>query len=114
MNCPDCDVAPGAWHHGGCPWEQCPYCGEHLADCDCSDGLPPLDDRIRWPGCCPWIEACLEFDFFEKKVRGTWVRCRAEDPDSQPDVTRLLRECVWNREDKRFEKRRRVRRDKGG
>lgn len=110
MDCPDCNVAPGNWHRRGCGWEQCPYCGEHLADCSCCNGSPPLDDRIRWSGSCTWLQACLEFSFFEREVNGVWRRCHADDPGSQPDVSRLMRDCHWNRLDKRFERRHRTER----
>lgn len=104
MHCPDCDAAPGSWHKNGCGWEQCPYCGEHLADCNCcADGPPPLDDRIAWSGACSWLVACLEFGFFERDVNGRWRPCHADEPGSQPDVSRLMRECAWSRLDKRFE-----------
>jgi hypothetical protein len=105
MDCPDCGVAPGEWHQPGCSWEQCPYCGEHLGTCDC---LPPLDDRLSWTGSCFWLDACLEPGFFKKHVLGGWVPCAADDPESFPDVGRLLRQCVWNRAEKRFERRRAV------
>lgn len=103
MNCPDCGVPPGRWHRAGCGAEQCPYCGEHLADCYCSEELPPLDERLPWSGRCSWWKTCSAFGFFEREVDGTWVRCAADDDGSQPDVIRLLHECVWNRIEKRFE-----------
>lgn len=105
MDCPDCGVKPGQWHRPGCLWELCPYCGGHVVDCRCCDGLPPLDDRMRWAGTCPWLDACLEYGFFEKEVAGAWVPCRAGDHESQPDVSRLIRECVWDRQEKRFVRR---------
>ena len=110
MNCPECNVAPGNWHRPGCAWEQCPYCGEHAADCGCRGAPPPLDDRMRWAGCCSWVEACLRFGFFERRLRGRWVPCHANDPGSEPDVSRLMRECAWDREAKRFVLCRRTRR----
>ena len=104
MECPDCGIAPGSWHGEGCSWEQCSYCGSHLVDCHCS---PPLDDRIPWDGSCFWLSACLELGLFRKQIYGIWVACCADDPDSLPDVGRLLRQCVWNRGEKRFQRRER-------
>ena len=106
MDCPDCGVVPGNWHRPGCVWEQCPYCGDHLVDCICTKGPPPLDDRMAWTGCCTWLDACLEFGLFEKEVSGQWVPCHADDLDSQPDLRRLVQEFYWNRDEKRFERRR--------
>jgi hypothetical protein len=103
MNCPDCGVSVGERHWAGCSWEQCPYCGHHLQSCGC---LPPLDDRLPWSGGDFWLDACLELGFFKMEVPGGWVPCRADDPDSFPDVGRLLRRCVWNRAERKFQRRR--------
>lgn len=99
MNCPGCRVEPGSWHRPGCVGEQCPYHGEHAIDCECDGSPVPLDDRIRWMGLCPWKQACRDFGFFEKEERGTWVRCRADEAGSEPDVSRLLQKPppVWAR-----------------
>lgn len=101
-NCPGCGVKPEVWHRPGCRLEQCPYCGEHLLDCQCSDGLPPLDDRMVWKGYYFWLEACLEFGFFEKQVNGSWLPCDGDEFGSRPDFLRVMRECYWNRNKKRF------------
>jgi hypothetical protein len=108
MNCPTCGAKRGEWHQRGCDWEQCPYCGDALRECVCSPGgLPPLDDRIPWAGRSEWAMACLDLGFFKRRVGKTWLPCDADSPGSVLDVNRLLRECVWNREAKRFEPRRR-------
>jgi hypothetical protein len=104
-NCPECGTVLGNWHRTGCQWEQCPYCGGQLAGCG---HAPPLDDRLPWTGSNFWFKACLELGFFRKRVHGVWISCRADDPDSRPDVDRLLRQCFWNRMEKRFERRRKV------
>jgi hypothetical protein len=65
-----------------------------------------MDDRLPWAGFCFWLDACLELGFFEKPVPGGWTPCAADDPESVPDFGRLLRQCVWNRSEKRFERRR--------
>ncbi len=105
MRWPECGTDPGKWHRHGCSWEQCPYCGGHLGDCEHS---PPLDDRLPWTGFNFWLKACLELRFFRRQVKGGWIACRADDPGSLPDVGRLLKQCFWNRQEKRFEKRRKV------
>jgi hypothetical protein len=106
MQCPVCEVEAGNWHRADCGWEQCPYCGAHLVGCGCK--RPPLDDRIRWSGFCPWVEACEEFGFFEKKVHGKWIPCHGEALFALPDIRRLLDECDWDRARQRFVSRRRA------
>lgn len=32
--CPGCGVAPGSWHHVGCPHAECPRCGELISLCE--------------------------------------------------------------------------------
>lgn len=105
MNCPACGAAPGQWHVAGCVYEQCPYCGETLADCG-HGHRPPLDDRVRWADPGPWIGACLAFGFFERRVGGRWEPCESQDVDSRADMARLREECRWNRREKRYERRR--------
>ena len=105
MNCPVCSVAPEQWHRPGCRLEQCPYCGEHLIDCDCSNGQPPLDDRLQWKGHYFWLDACMEYGYFEKRLQGTWVACKAGETGARPDFLRVMRECFWSRKRKRFERR---------
>jgi hypothetical protein len=99
MDCPDCGVRPGEWHGPGCSWAQCPYCGDHLAECDHE---PPLDDHLAWSGYDFWLDACLERGLFKRPTAGGWVRCRADEPGSLPDVQRLLREFIWSRAEKQF------------
>jgi hypothetical protein len=108
MECPVCGALPGSWHNKGCGWEQCPYCGEFAIDCACGPRIRPLDDRLRWIGACPWLTACLEYGFFEREVGGRWLPCSADALGSHPDVARLLRECWWSRDDKRFVRRQRA------
>jgi hypothetical protein len=97
--CPGCGARPGAWHGDGCGWAQCPYCGNHLANCDHE---PPLDDQLPWGGYDFWLDACLELGLFRKQTRDGWVPCWADDPGSLPDVRRLLREFLWSRAERRF------------
>ena len=63
---------------------------------------------MPWTGTCFWLTACQELGLFKKKVNGLWVPCRTEDPEGLPDIQRLLRQCFWNRLEKRFERRRKV------
>ena len=107
MKCPVCSVDAGRWHESGCGWEQCPYCGGHLIACRCRT-RPPLDDRIPWSGFCPWLNACQEFGFFEKKVHGKWMPCHTDALFALPDIRRLLQECAWNRLLQRFVRRKKA------
>jgi hypothetical protein len=101
-------VWPGDWHKPGCSWAQCPYCGDHLADCDHE---PPLDDQLPWGGYDFWLDACLELGIFKRQACEGWVRCTADEPGSLPDVRRLLREFIWSREERQFVSRDRSRRE---
>jgi hypothetical protein len=65
-----------------------------------------LDDRLPWAGRNGWAQACIDFGFFVQRIGKAWVPCEADAPRARPDVDRLLRECRWSREDKRFEPRR--------
>ena len=33
--CHDCNVVPGAFHHPGCDWEECPRCRGQIISCGC-------------------------------------------------------------------------------
>jgi hypothetical protein len=98
--CPGCGVRPGERHRPGCTWAQCPYCGDHLADCGHE---PPLDDRLPWTGYDFWLDACLELGLFKKQTARGWVACKAYDAGSLPDVGRLIREFRWSRAEKKFD-----------
>ena len=106
MHCPYCSVALGGRHLVGYGWERCPCCGEHLETCHPLQESPPRPVPFSRHRGSSWLDACREFGFFEKKVAGVWVPCDAEDPDSQPDVNRLIHHCYWNRYHKRFQRRR--------
>jgi hypothetical protein len=55
------------------------------------------------------LGACRDLGLFKKKVCGLWVPCRADDPDSVPDVTRLARAYQWDRKARRFVRKAKVR-----
>ena len=42
--CPDCAAPPGALHHLGCDWEQCPRCSGQLIGCQCR--VEPVDEAL--------------------------------------------------------------------
>jgi hypothetical protein len=51
----------------------------------------------------------MTLGLFRKKVCGVWVPARAADPDSVPDVNRLLRAYAWDRKAQQFVRRHKVR-----
>jgi hypothetical protein len=76
-------------------------------ECNCCGGdLPPLDDRLPWNGRTEWAKACLDFGFYKKRIGEDWVSCDDTAAGSVLDVSRLMRDCVWNRYEKCFEPRR--------
>jgi hypothetical protein len=44
--CRDCGVHPGHYHHPGCDWEECPYCGGQLLGCFCNDNGVFYDEVV--------------------------------------------------------------------
>jgi hypothetical protein len=90
-NCPDCGVALGRKHKDGCDVERCPHCGGQALGCV---GFNRNDTRREpWTGKWPGEADCERLGYF---VGG--------DPQF-PDLNRLFRDCVWNRERQRWEER---------
>ena len=83
-NCPDCGVALGRKHKDGCDVEHCPHCGGQALGCVGFDRNDPR--REPWTGKWPGEADCERLGYF---VGG--------DPQF-PDLNRLFRDCVWNRE----------------
>jgi hypothetical protein len=102
--CPCCGVLPGEWHLRGCEVEQCPYCGGQALRCDSPDDPIPLDDRLRWTGQWPGEAEAIQFGWFCKRGRSGWKPCRKYDPEAVPDLNRVRREAVWDRDEKRYTK----------
>ncbi len=42
--CHDCNVGYGGYHHTGCDWERCPFCGGQLITCDCEFVIMSRED----------------------------------------------------------------------
>lgn len=64
--CLCCHVAPGQWHHVGCLFEQCPYCGghftlvckgDHRADIARERTPPDLAEYLSRPGTLAYLES---------------------------------------------------------
>jgi len=58
--CPDCFVAPGGCHHGGCGVERCSSCRGQAIECACDAHDP---SKSRWRGERPDIAECRDLDF---------------------------------------------------
>lgn len=65
-DCLHCQVRPGQWHHVGCIFEQCPYCGgyismeckgDHFADIAREVTPPGLQESMRDPARLALYEA---------------------------------------------------------
>jgi hypothetical protein len=105
--CPKCDAAPGELHEDGCDVEQCPYCGGQLISCDCDEEVP-RDDCMPWEGAWPGTAECREFGWWARRVPGKrgWESCGPDEPGAIEDLNRLHTRAVWDREQKRFRRRR--------
>lgn len=98
--CPDCGVAPGAYHQPGCDVERCPRCGGQQISCSCIyeiNGMPmatlaerhpdiytngPTEAmranwqigwgqrRLPWTGEWPGEAECRAFGWYAKLVPG--------------------------------------------
>ena len=64
--CPCCHVAPGQWHHLGCLFDMCPYCGsyitlachgQHMADIARKRTSPALAEYLSRPGTLAYLES---------------------------------------------------------
>jgi len=105
-HCPDCHCAKDQFHRPGCDLERCAYCGLQYLCCDHAEQVPD-DDRMRFNGSFPDQEACEELGLFAKLVPGQgWVACNRDEPGAFPDLNTLYATCQWNRQEKRWQRRR--------
>ena len=104
--CPDCGVEPGECHHNCCDVERCPYCGLQLLTCGHD---VPYDDLLPWDGVWPGARECAEYGWYARLGSDSkWTRCQPDDPEASPDLTRLVTEGRWDRDKKRWVKRKTV------
>jgi hypothetical protein len=105
--CHDCGAAPGQMHTSGCDVERCPACGDQAISCPCSDKVVRKwsNKRQPWTGVWPGVKECQEYNFWCKRGPGKgWVPCDKADPEAREDLGRLERECEWNPELQKWEK----------
>jgi hypothetical protein len=109
-DCHDCGARPSRLHQVGCDTEQCPKCGSQRISCGC--GAWKMK-RIPWSGVFPGTVEAIEYGWFVKWIPdvvgtyapGRWVPCVKSDPHAEPDLNRVVRECVWDRKKQRFVRR---------
>jgi hypothetical protein len=109
--CPDCGANPGENHKPGCDVERCPHCGNQAILClysendvtiaSCDGKIVPDEELLKWSGRWFGYEDCEEYNFWCKWNNG-WVPCEKGEIGSQLDMNRLLKECDWDRDAKRF------------
>jgi hypothetical protein len=100
-NCPDCGVAPDEMHVRGCDQEQCAKWGAQRLSCGCPFRRGDL--RHPWTGIQPGVEECREYGFFSRRWPGRgYLPCHADDPGAVEDINRLVAECRWDAEKRRF------------
>jgi hypothetical protein len=105
--CPDCGVEPGDLHLLGCDVERCPECGGQLISCGCfaesfdEDAIP---NRMEWDGEWPGLADCREYGLWCKRnPHGPgWTPCSQDDPEASEDLNRLMTECQWNKEKRKW------------
>lgn len=56
-----------------------------------------------WTGQHPGSAECEEYGFW--CIGPPWKRCSKETPGARHDLNRLVTECIWNRDAKRWERR---------
>jgi hypothetical protein len=109
--CQECDAKPGELHQLGCDVECCSRCGHQLLLCEHSLGSekpPPDNERMPWSGEWPGVAECREFGWYAKINRAGpgWVTCAPDDEEAIPDLNRLRSDAVWDRQRKRFVRKR--------
>jgi hypothetical protein len=100
--CPDCAALPGEWHARGCDIEQCACCGGQAVHCDTDDHSIPLDDRLPWTGLWPREAEAIKYGWYCNQTPNGWRSCGPDHPDGVPDLNRVRREMVWERDTKRY------------
>ena len=97
--CPDCGTEVGQPHKGGCDVERCPECGMQRFTCECITDLPDLPWTGEWPGRAD----ATEHGFWCRWTSNGWGECNASDQGALPNLNRLLKECKWNKETRKWE-----------
>ena len=115
--CHDCNAKPGKKHKPGCDVERCPACGGQAMQCleghfdkkmVClnTDTEVKKKELLPWTGEWPGKAECREYGFWcywkDGATHGSWVRCGKDHPEAREDLNRLVCECVWSREQRKF------------
>ena len=122
-----CGARPGEVHRDTCGVARCMWTGQQLIQCDGSfadiarqlrkDGHDDMAERLAyhlsfsedhdcghdvWTGLWPGVAECEEYGFW--CVGPPWQPCAKDTLGATHDLNRLVRECKWNRETKRWER----------
>jgi hypothetical protein len=83
--CPDCNVAPGGTHHGGCDVERCSTCGGQWISCGHEDHEP---EEARWTGEWPGVAECRALNLYCRTLHADGTPATAENPITSEDIQR--------------------------
>ncbi len=101
--CQNCGVMPGENHRDACDLEQCSECGKPTTYCECD--LQVEKEILPWDGDYPGATDAGNLGFWCHLTNHGWARCDKDHPDAMPDINRLCVDAVWDKQKKKFVKR---------
>jgi hypothetical protein len=98
--CPNCRVSIGEKHKVDCDVGRCKTHGNQRLFCTGSGICAETKFSGYWPG----TEEAIERGWFAIQVEGReWVPCHADEPNSIPDVNKVIRTLEWNPDTEKYE-----------
>ena len=120
-DCPDCGAGIGQPHDDGCDVARCLVTGMQRLQCDgwhkeaaLREAVPgifedPVCGQDAWTGQWPGAAECDEYGWYTwfrppppGGRYGEWVPCGPDHPDAVWNLTRLVTECAWDRQQRRW------------